>query len=185
LNGKIKRMNIKNYQNNNHTRISLIAAVARNAAIGKGNALLWSEPEDQKHFRRVTMGCPVIMGRNTWDSLPERFRPLPGRRNMVLTRNSAWLAQGAQAVSSMENALSLLVGVAKVFVIGGAEIYALALPLADELILTEIDADLAGDTYFPQFDASVYIRSASETHSSLSGVGFRFVTYTKILTHAA
>ena len=70
--------------------LALIAAVARNGAIGRGNALLWHEPEDQRHFRRVTMGCPVIMGRTTWDSLPERFRPLPGRRNIVLTRNAQW-----------------------------------------------------------------------------------------------
>ena len=76
----------------------MIAAVARNGAIGKGNALLWREPEDQKHFRSVTMGCPVIMGRKTWDSLPERFRPLPGRRNIVITRNAAWHADGADAV---------------------------------------------------------------------------------------
>jgi dihydrofolate reductase len=80
-------------------RLGLIAAVARNGAIGMNNALLWSDPEDQKFFRRMTMGCPVIMGRKTWDSLPTRFRPLPGRRNVVITRNPTWRAQGAEVVN--------------------------------------------------------------------------------------
>ncbi|HEY8710795.1 MAG TPA: dihydrofolate reductase, partial [Burkholderiaceae bacterium] len=104
--------------------LSLIAAVARNGAIGKNNGLLWFEPEDHKHFRRVTMGCPVIMGRKTWDSLPARFRPLPGRRNIVITRDPEWRAEGAQAVVSIADALALLSGTPKAFVIGGAEVYA-------------------------------------------------------------
>ena len=154
--------------------LSLIAAVARNGAIGKDNRLLWHQPEDQKHFRRVTLGHPVIMGRKTWDSLPARFRPLPGRRNVVITRSATWRADGAEAVASIEAALSLLAGADKAFVIGGAEIYALALPLADELVLTEIDADLAGDTFFPNWDRARFGCVAREPRD-----GYSFVTYNK------
>ena len=153
-------------------RLALIAAVDRNGAIGKANALLWHEPEDQKHFRRVTMGCPVIMGRKTWDSLPARFRPLPGRRNVVITRDAAWRADGADAVTSLDAALTLLGGVPKAFVIGGAEVYALALPHADELVLTEIDADLDGDTFFPRWDRTRFAMTSRDDRP-----GFSFVTY--------
>ena len=159
--------------------LSLIAAVARNGAIGRNNALLWSEPEDHKHFRRITMGCPVIMGRKTWDSLPARFRPLPGRRNIVLTRDRAWRAEGAQTAASITDALALLEGTPKAFVIGGAEVYTLALPLATELVLTEIDADLNGDTFFPPWDRSQFTVMSCEPHLSESGVRYSFVTYTK------
>ena len=161
----------------NRPTLSLIAAVARNGAIGKGNALLWHEPEDQKHFRRVTLGCPVIMGRKTWDSLPARFRPLPGRRNLVITRDASWHAQGAEALPSLDAALTLLAGTPKAFVIGGAEIYTLALPHADELVLTEIDADLAGDTFFPRWDRRRFTVAAREPHVGADGVGYSFVTY--------
>jgi len=156
----------------NRPSLSLIAAVARNGAIGKDNTLLWREPEDQKHFRRVTMGCPVIMGRKTWDSLPARFRPLPGRRNVVVTRDAAWRAEGAEAVASIDAALALLAGTDKAFVIGGAEIYALAMPLADELVLTEIDADLEGETFFPNWDRTRFTCAAREPRE-----GYSFVTY--------
>ena len=155
-------------------RLALIAAVARNGAIGKGNALLWHEPEDLKHFRRVTMGCPVIMGRKTWDSLPARFRPLPGRRNIVISRDTAWQAEGVEAASSIDAALALLTGTGRAFVVGGAEIYALALPHADELVLTEIDADLDGDTFFPVWDRTSFTCLAREARE-----GYRFVTYKK------
>ncbi|MEP6873046.1 MAG: dihydrofolate reductase [Burkholderiales bacterium] len=153
-------------------KLALIAAVPRNGAIGKAGGLLWHEPEDQKHFRRVTMGCPVIMGRKTWDSLPARFRPLPGRRNLVITRNAAWRADGAEVVASLDAALALLADAPKAFVIGGAEIYVLALPQADELVLTEIDADLDGDTFFPHWDRSRFVE-----HSREDRPGFSFVTY--------
>jgi len=156
-------------------QLALIAAVARNGAIGKAGGLLWHEPEDQRHFRRITMGCPVIMGRKTWDSLPVRFRPLPGRRNVVITRNLGWHADGAEAVPSLEAALALLADAPKAFVIGGAEVYALALPNADELVLTEIDAELDGDTFFPRWDRSHYAETARDARP-----GYSFVTYNNI-----
>jgi dihydrofolate reductase len=161
--------------------LGLIAAVARNGAIGKGNALIWSEPADQQHFRRVTMGSPVIMGRKTWDSLPARFRPLPGRRNIVLTRDAGWKAEGAEAVSSLNDALALLNDEEpRVWVIGGAEIYALALPQADELVMTEIDADLDGSAFFPAFDRSAFKVVGREAHASAAGIGYSFVNYKRI-----
>ena len=167
-------------QTNPAPRLALIAAVPRNGAIGKGNALLFRESEDQRHFRRVTMGCPVIMGRKTWDSLPARFRPLPGRRNVVVTRNIEWQAEGAEAASSLADAITLLADAPKAFVIGGAELYALALPLADELVLTEIDAELDGDVFFPPWDRASFAATGSEPHVAADGVRYRFVTYSKI-----
>jgi len=152
--------------------LALIAAVARNGAIGKAGGLLWHEPEDQRHFRRVTMGCPVIMGRKTWESLPVRFRPLPGRRNVVVTRNPGWHAPGAETAESLDAALALLADAPKVFVIGGAEIYAIALPHATELVLTEIDATLDGDTFFPEWDRTRFVETAREARP-----GYSFVTY--------
>ena len=161
----------------NRPRLALIAAVARNRVIGRGGELVWRESEDQKHFRRVTLGCPVIMGRKTWDSLPTRFRPLPGRRNIVVTRNPAWQAEGAERAASLDAALALVADAQKVFVIGGAELYALALPRADELVLTEIDADLVGDILFPAWPRERFVRAASEPHVSAAGVGYRFNHY--------
>ena len=160
--------------------LSLIAAVARNGAIGRGNALLWNEREDQRHFRNVTMGSPVIMGRKTWDSLPPRFRPLPGRRNIVLSRDAAWHAAGAERAGSLDEALALVADAQKVFVIGGGEVYAQALPHADELVLTEIDADLEGDTYFPHWDRSRFAVASREEHVGAGGVRYAFVTYRRV-----
>src|SRR5207248_10426390 len=112
--------------------VSLIAAVARNGAIGKNNQLLVRIPEDLRFFKRTTLGCPVIMGRKTWDSIG---RPLPGRRNIVVTRDPQWRTDGAERAGSLREALALAATSGKVFVIGGAQIYAEALPLADELVL--------------------------------------------------
>jgi dihydrofolate reductase len=157
--------------------LALIAAVARNRVIGRGGELVWHESEDQKHFRRVTMGCPVIMGRRTWDSLPARFRPLPGRRNVVVTRNANWQAEGAERAASLDNALALVADAPKVFVIGGAELYALALPQADELVLTEIDADLDGDTLFPDWPRDRFRLVGVEDRRSADGTAYRFAHY--------
>jgi dihydrofolate reductase len=159
--------------------VSLIAAVAGNGVIGRGNELVWRLPEDQRRFRQLTVGAPVIMGRNTWDSLPERFRPLPGRRNIVLTRQPSWQAAGAEAVHTLDAALDLLHDSPKVFVIGGAQVYALALARADELELTEIERDFDGDSHFPawpreQFDEVQRQRLRAEPPNDFD---FSFVTY--------
>jgi dihydrofolate reductase len=160
--------------------LSLIAAVARNGGIGLNNQLLVHLPEDLKHFRRVTMGCPVIMGRKTWDSLPPQFRPLPGRRNLVISRDPSAACAGAEVHTALESALKALAGVPKAFVIGGAQIYALALPIADELVLTEIDAELPADAYFPEwsrgeFDLVERIQPAGD--GPPSPVAYSFATY--------
>jgi dihydrofolate reductase len=157
--------------------LALIAAVPRNRVIGRGGELVWHESEDQKHFRRVTMGCPVIMGRKTWDSLPPRFRPLPGRRNVVVTRNPRWQADGAERASSLDEALEFVAEAAKVFVIGGAELYALALPRADELELTEIDADFEGDALFPDWPRGNFSLVSSEPRTAGDGTAYRFNRY--------
>lgn len=157
--------------------VSLIAAVARNGAIGRGNDLLWTDPADQRHFRQTTMGCPVVMGRRTWESLPARFRPLPGRRNIVVTRNAAFDAPGAETAPGLDSALALLADAPRVFVIGGGELYALALPAADTLVLTEIDAELDGDTFFPAFDRTPFDEVERLPQRAADGTPFAFVTY--------
>jgi dihydrofolate reductase len=157
--------------------LSLVASVARNGAIGRGNELVWDEPLDKQHFKRTTMGCPVVMGRKTWDSLPARFRPLPGRRNIVVTRQRGWRADGAEAASSLDSALALAAGAPRVCLIGGAQLFEQALPLADELVLTEIDADFEGDVFFPPWDRNAFYEVQRESHTSASGTAFAFVTY--------
>lgn len=161
------------------TTLVLIAAVARNGVIGDGNRLPWRLSADQRHFREQTQGHPVIMGRRTWDSLPARFRPLPGRHNIVMTRQADWRAEGASVVGDLEAALSAAGPVAKVFVIGGAEIYAAALARADELELTEIDAEVDGDARFPDWPRDAFTEVRRETRRAMppDELGFAFVTY--------
>ena len=158
-------------------RLALIAAVARNGAIGRGNDLVWREPADQAHCRETTRGCPVIMGRRTWDSLPARFRPLPGRRNLVVSRNPAFDAPGAEVVTTLDEALQRVALAERVFVIGGAALYALALPRADELVLTEVDTELPGDTFFPPWDRRAFEEVERRPAVGQDGVPFAFVTY--------
>ena len=162
--------------------IVLIAAVAQGGVIGKGNTLLWRIPEDARHFRQTTAGHAVIMGRKTWDSLPDRFRPLPGRRNIVVTRQAQWQSAGAEAVGSLAAALQLVADAGRVFVIGGAELYATALPLAHTLILTKIDAHFDGDAYFPAFDPQQFriVESTTQTAAAPPHFPLRFVTYQRI-----
>ena len=155
----------------------LVAAVARNGVIGSDNQLVFREPADQQHFRRVTMGCPVVMGRKTWDSLPERFRPLPGRRNVVVSRNAGLQAPGAEVALSLDAALASLADAPRVCVIGGAQLYALALPRATELLLTEVDADLAGETRFPDWDRDDFIEASRQPQRTESGLAYAFVHY--------
>ena len=165
--------------------IALIASVARNGSIGQDNGLVWHEPEDQRWFRRQTMGCPVVMGRKTWDSLPTRFRPLPGRANVVVSRQHSLQAPGAQVAGTLSAALRLAqaaataTGAARIFVIGGAQLFAEALPLADQLLLTEIDADLAGDVHFPPWPRADFAEVGREAHpgGGAQPMTFAFVTY--------
>ncbi|HUF01465.1 MAG TPA: dihydrofolate reductase [Gaiellaceae bacterium] len=160
-------------------RISLVAAVARGGVIGRDGTIPWRIPEDVARFKALTTGHAVVMGRRTWESIPDRFRPLPQRRNVVVTRSPGWSAEGAERAGSLEDALHLLEGEPRVFVIGGAEIYAAALPLADELELTEIDLDVAGDAFFPELDAGSFEEGARERHVSADGTPFSFVTYAR------
>jgi dihydrofolate reductase len=164
----------------------LIASVARNGSIGRGGELVWDEPADKRWFRQQTLGCPVIMGRKTWESLPARFRPLPGRANVVVSRQGGFEAPGAQLAPALPEALALArhsaaaSGAARVFVIGGAALYALALPLADELLLTEIDADLPGDTYFPPWRRSEWAEVERLPQAASAAGHFAFVRYRRL-----
>ncbi len=161
------------------TTLTLIAAVARNGVIGQDNRLPWHLPADLKHFKALTTGHAVIMGRKTWESLPEKFRPLPGRPNIVVTRNEAYRAEGAVVVGSLPAALAAAAS-DEAFVIGGAELYKAALPLADRLQLTEIDADYAGDTWFPPRDPQQWRETARDAHTDDAGLGYAFVSYERI-----
>ncbi len=157
-------------------RLHLIFARAANGVIGKEGDLPWHLPEDLAHFKRTTSGHPVIMGRKTWDSLPPRFRPLPGRLNIVVTRQPQWQAQGALPAGSLEQALALCPGEADAWVIGGAEIYRQALPLAVSAVVTEIEADFEGDAHAPALGPD-WTEVARERHVAANGLGFSFVTY--------
>ena len=156
--------------------IKLIFARAANGVIGKEGALPWHLPEDMAHFKRTTMGCPVIMGRKTWDSLPAKFRPLPGRMNIVITRQDDWQADGAVRADSVAQAVALCPPDGHAWVIGGAEIYALTLPLAETAVVTEIDADFAGDAFAPQFGPQ-WIKTPGVPQVSSNGLRFSFATY--------
>jgi dihydrofolate reductase len=157
--------------------IVIIAAVAQNGVIGKANALPWHLPEDMAHFKALTTGHAVIMGRKTWESLPPKFRPLPNRRNIVLTRDPAYVAPGATVVTSLEEAIKFGAGEAALFVIGGAELYAHTLPHAQRLELTEIDAAFEGDAHFPAWDRAQWREVKRESGKSASGLAYAFVIY--------
>lgn len=157
--------------------IALVAAVARGGVIGRDGGIPWRVPEDVAFFKALTTGHAVVMGRKTWESIPDRFRPLPDRRNVVVTRNPDWSAEGADRVSSVEEALRLLAGEERVFVIGGAEVYAAALPHADELVLTELDLDVDGDTFFPEWDRDAFREASRTADVAADGTRFAFVVY--------
>ena len=158
------------------TTLTLIAAVARNGVIGRDNRLPWHLPADLKHFKALTTGHAVIMGRKTWESLPEKFRPLPGRQNIVVTRKAGYAAAGANVVTSLADAVAAAGG-SEAFVIGGADLYVAALPLADRLQLTEIDADYDGDTWFPPRDPRQWRETVRDAQRDEAGTGYAFVTY--------
>ena len=160
-------------------KISLVVAVSDNNAIGRGGDLLWRLPKDMQFFKTVTMGHHVLMGRKTYESIPPKFRPLPGRRNIVLTRNPSFLASGAEIAADFQQALTMVADAPKVFVMGGAQIYAQALPLADELILTEIDRSYPADAWFPVWDVKAFVEVERKTHLTAESepVKYSFVTY--------
>jgi dihydrofolate reductase len=144
--------------------------------IGQGGSLPWHLPEDLAHFKRTTLGAPVLMGRKTWDSLPPRFRPLPGRRNIVITRDPDWQAPGAERAGTLDEAIALAAGAETLWVTGGAEIFRLAVPRADVAVVTEIDADFEGDTHAPELGPQ-WRETGRERHVAGSGTPFSFVTY--------
>ena len=160
-----------------HPPLALIAARARNGVIGLDNRMPWHLPEDLAYFKRVTLGKPVVMGRKTFESIG---RPLPGRLNIVVTRNPGWQAAGVQVAHSLDAALVLAAAAVpeEIMLIGGAELYRLALPQADVLYLTEIDAEFAGDAFFPEVDLARWRIDREEAGQRDSdGLRWRFVRY--------
>lgn len=165
-------------------QLTLIAAVAANRGIGRNNELLWQIPEDMAHFKALTAGHTVIMGRKTWESLPEKFRPLPGRRNIVVTRNRDYQAPGADIVHSLPEAIAACdaAGVSSACIMGGAELYTQALPFAHTLELTEIDATIEdADAFFPDWKNGDWQETRRQPQQSASpryaDLRFAFVTY--------
>jgi dihydrofolate reductase len=159
-------------------KITLVAAVAADGGIGRSNGLLFDDVVDKRHLRAVTLGKPVVMGRKTWLSLPERFRPLPGRRNVVLSRDAAFDAPGGETARSLDEALERLASEAEVCVIGGAEIYAQAMPRADELRLTEIARQWPeADVFFPPVDRERFDEVQRTEVQAVDGTAMAFVTY--------
>lgn len=157
-------------------QLHLIYARAANGVIGANGTLPWHLPEDLAHFKRTTLGCPVIMGRKTWDSIPTKFRPLPGRTNVVVTRQNNWQENGSQPAKSMREALQFCEQSAHVWVIGGAQIYAQALPLAHSIVVTEIGADFEGDAFAPPLGPE-WREAARVDLVSAQGLPYSFVTY--------
>ena len=158
--------------------ISIIVAMQSNRGIGFQNRLPWKIPEDMRRFKDLTTGHPVIMGRNTWDSFPARFRPLPNRTNIVLTRNAEWRADGAVPASSIEEALDIAKqspGGDSVWIIGGVAVYEAALPLASELWLTLVDADERVDAFFPDYEEAFPHEASRDEFASTSGIGAAYV----------
>ena len=159
--------------------VALIAAVAANGVIGRNGTLPWRLPEDLRHFRALTTGHAVIMGRRTWQSLP---RALPARQNIVVTRQADYAAAGATTASSLDDALSKVAYPAPAFVIGGGELYRAALPLARIAYVTEIAQAFDGDATFPELSAREWVETAREAHraNGESALSYAFVTYERI-----
>lgn len=157
--------------------VRFVVAYAANRVIGKDNDLPWRLPSDLAHFKRVTMGQPILMGRRTWESLG---RPLPGRRNLVVTRQSDYQAPGAEIFPTLAAALLACAGQDSVCVIGGAEIFQAALPLADEIVATEIHAEPEGDVFFPAIDPTEWEETSREPQPEENGLNFDFVVYRRL-----
>jgi dihydrofolate reductase len=155
-------------------QLNLIVAYARNRTIGRDNTLPWKLPGDLAHFKRTTLGCPIVMGRKTWDSLG---RPLPGRRNIVITRDTTKVFVGAETVTSLLQALEAVKEAEQVFIIGGAQIYQQALPLAHRIVATEIQADIEGDALFAPLDQSVWHETSRLPQPAENGLAYDLVEY--------
>jgi dihydrofolate reductase len=165
--------------------LALIWAQASNGVIGRDGVMPWHVPEDMARFKQLTIGHPVVMGRRTWDSFPSKFRPLPERRNIVITRQESWHPDGADVVHSVDDALALAAssGGDLTWIIGGAEIYALTIADADRLEVTEINQAIDGDAHAPSIDASFTLVAADPEegwHTSRLGLEYRFLTYARV-----
>ena len=158
--------------------INMIYARAANGVIGLNNAMPWHLPEDLAHFKKLTLGWPVIMGRKTWYSIPAKFRPLPGRTNIVVTRQADWQPEGANTAGSLQTALAICQSSAEVWIIGGAQIYAQAEALASRIEVTLIHKDFEGDAFAPALGAQ-WKTGHQEDHVSSTGLNFSFITYTR------
>ncbi len=161
---------------NTVSRLSIIVAMAKNHTIGINNTLPWRCPEDLKHFKALTMGHHMIMGRKTFDSIG---KPLPGRTTVVVTRNSDLQIEGCQMAHSLKAAIAACAGEDEIFIVGGAELYRQAITLADTLYITEIQQDVDGDAYFPEFDKNAWREAARMVGSQTTPqpLNFHFVTY--------
>ncbi len=155
-------------------RVYLVAAVAANGIMGADGKLPWHLPGELQHFKKLTLGHPIIMGRRTWESLKG---PLPQRENIVVTRQAGYQAPGAAVASSLEGALAMCIGEPVAFVIGGTQLFAESLPIAAGLVLTEIQRDYPGDTRFPEWDRSQWREAQREAHTAPDGTRFDFVLY--------
>lgn len=164
-------------------KISLIVAVSRNGVIGLDNQLPWHLPEDLKYFKSVTMGKPIIMGRKTFDSIG---RPLPGRTNIVITRDSSWQAEGVEVAQTLVQAMTLAklacarADINEAMVIGGEQIYRMTLPAADRLYLTEVQAEVQGDAFFPEFDTQEWHQVSEQLPEVTDTHPYRFVVLERI-----
>lgn len=163
--------------------ISLIAAVSQNRVIGKNNDLPWRLPDDMKYFMQTTSGHHVIMGRKNYESLPPKFQPLPNRTNIVVTHQTDYTAPGCTVVNSLEKGIEIARQnkETELFIIGGAQIYAQSLPYSNRLYLTEINAHIQGDTFFPEFDRNHWVETSRKTHPAdeKHQFDFDFVVYDK------
>lgn len=155
------------------TLLTIIVAADTDNGIGIRNTLPWHLPEDLAHFKRLTSGHAIIMGRKTFDSIG---RPLPNRRNIVITRNAAWRHEGVEAVASLDEARALVAGEAQAYIIGGAQIYQQALPITDEVVLTRIGRSFDCDAFFPALAETEWQQTAREEHVSAAGLPYAFVT---------
>ena len=164
-------------------KLGLIWAEAYRGVIGADGVMPWHVPEDLAHFKAITLGSPVVMGRKTWDSLPERFRPLPGRANIVVTRNEGWAADGAMRAGSIDEALAMAAASDPewIWAIGGGELFARLIDRADRLEVTELDLDIPGDAYAPSVDMSWRLVDTDDpaSHLSRTGIGYRFRHYAR------